>query len=191
MHPDQFVIINALDPDIVRRSILELQYHCDVLDAMGLDQTAKVQIHVGGVYGDKEKSIQRFIRQYKKLPASIKKRLAIENDDRSYSLRDCLRISDKTGIPVIFDVFHHSCLNNNEPVRGAIVKTQKTWKKKDGILMTDYSSQKKGARKGTHTEHIEINLFKKFLNQARGLDFDIMLEIKDKEKSALKAVEML
>jgi len=50
MHPDQFVLINAKDKDIVKRSIKELDYHCSVLDAMGLDGSAKVQIHVGGVY---------------------------------------------------------------------------------------------------------------------------------------------
>ena len=63
MHPDQFVLINAKDSDIVKRSINELEYHCDLLDALGLDKTARVQIHVGGVYGEKDKSMQRFIRE--------------------------------------------------------------------------------------------------------------------------------
>jgi UV DNA damage endonuclease len=61
MHPDQFVLINAKDESIVERSISELDYHCDVLDLLGLDETAKVQIHVGGVYGDKSESMKRFV----------------------------------------------------------------------------------------------------------------------------------
>ena len=191
MHPDQFVLINAKDKEIVKRSIKELEYHCDVLDAMKLDSAAKVQIHVGGAYGDKRSSMQRFIENYNELAKNIKKRLCIENDDRSYSLRDCLEINKKTGIPVIFDSFHHECLNNKERLRDSVISASKTWKNKDGILMLDYSSQKKGERKGAHTEHIDMASFKDFLKKTKGLDFDMMLEIKDKEKSALEAIRCI
>ena len=191
MHPDQFVLINALDKGIVRRSVAELVYHARVLDAMKLDITARIQIHVGGVYGDKEKAIGRFVHEYKKLPAAVKRRLAVENDDKLYSLADCLVVHRKTGVPIIFDSFHHECLNNGEPLRKAVQSASRTWKKRDGVLMMDYSSQKKGARKGTHTEHISLPNFKKFLQATRGLDFDLMLEIKDKEKSALKARDVI
>ena len=189
MHPDQFVLINAKKKDVVQSSIKELDYHCLVLDAMELSTTAKIQIHVGGVYGDKEKSIKRFIENYKNLPRKITKRLVIENDHRSYSLKDCLFIHEKTEIPIIFDTYHHECLNNGESLREALTKAEKTWKNKDGKLMVDYSSE--GAKKGVHSETINIGLFKKFLEQTKGLDFNVMLEIKDKEKSALKAVKYI
>lgn len=187
MHPDQFVLINAKDKDIVKRSIKELDYHCNVLDEMGLDSTAKVQIHVGGVYGEKDKSIQRFIENYRKLSKKIRKRLVIENDHKSYSLKDCLSINKKIGIPIIFDTYHHECLNNKESYKIAITKAKKTWKKKDGKLMIDYSNE--GNKKGSHSISINIKEFKKFLKKTKGMDFDIMLEIKDKEKSALRAIK--
>ena len=107
MHPDQFVLINSPNEKIVQNGIRELNYHCQVLDIMGLDAVAKVQIHVGGVYGDKQAAIDRFIKNYKKLPEWIRKRLVIENDDKSYSLKDCLAISEQVGIPILFDSFHH------------------------------------------------------------------------------------
>lgn len=191
MHPDQFIVLNAKKQDIVNRSIKELKYHCRVLDAMDLDSTAKVQLHIGGVYGEKEKSMQRFVERYKKLPAMIKKRLVIENDHYMYSLKDCLEINKKTGIPILFDTFHHECYNNGETVKQGLIKASKTWKKKDGILMADYSNPKKGARKGTHSEHISAEKFKKFITETKNLNFDIMLEIKDKEKSALKAIKII
>ncbi|MCG6918165.1 MAG: UV DNA damage repair endonuclease UvsE [Deltaproteobacteria bacterium] len=191
MHPDQFVIINALKKDVVERSVKELEYHCTVLDKMGLDRSAKIQIHLGGVYGDKVSAMDRFIASYNSLSTPLKSRLVIENDDRSYSLEDCLAVHHKIGIPIIFDVFHHQCLNNGETLRQALELSGNTWTKADGIPMVDYSSQQRGQRSGSHAKTLNPEMFKKFLHEASGLDFDLMLEIKDKETSALKALEIL
>jgi len=191
MHPDQFVLINSIKKDIVKKSISELEYHNTVLDSMGLGSDAKIQIHVGGIYGDKPAAIDRFVENYNALSRGLRKRLVIENDDRLYSLKDCLEINKKTGIPVLFDCFHHLCLNTGEPIRKAVLKARKTWKKRDGCLMMDYSEQEKGKRTGTHATTIDINKFRKFLGTVKGLDIDIMLEIKDKEKSALKVVKLI
>ncbi len=191
MHPDQFVIINALKDDVVERSARELEYHCTVLDKMGLDNTAKIQIHLGGVYGDKRSAIYRFIERYNSLSKSLKSRLVIENDDRSYSLEDCLSVHKKIGIPIIFDAFHHQCLNNGETLRQGLELSASTWKESDGIPMVDYSSQQRGQRSGSHAKTLNTASFKKFLQETGGLDFDLMLEIKDKETSALKALKIL
>ncbi|MBD3309996.1 UV DNA damage repair endonuclease UvsE [Candidatus Woesearchaeota archaeon] len=191
MHPDQFIVINSKDKGIVKRSVKELEYHSQVLDAMHLDITAKVQLHVGGVYGDKESAVSRFVSEYKKLPAHVKRRLVIENDERCYCLKDCLGISRKTGVAVLFDSFHHECYNKGESFRQAVGSAAKTWKRKDGRPTVDYSSQKKGRKKGSHTVTINTKHFLGFIRETKGIDPDVMLEIKDKEKSALKAVEAL
>ena len=191
MHPDQFVIINALKDDVVERSVKELEYHCTVLDEMGLDSTAKIQIHVGGVYGDKGSAMDRFIERYNFLSKSLRSRLVIENDHRLYSLENCLSVHEKIGIPIIFDAFHHQCLNNGETLRQGLELSGRTWKESDGIPMVDYSSQQRGQRSGSHAKTLDTANFKKFLLKTRGLDFDLMLEIKDKETSALKALKIL
>ena len=191
MHPDQFVLINALKDDVVERSIRELEYHCTMLDAMDLDSAAKIQIHVGGVYGDRPSAIARFVDRYKSLNPSLRRRLVIENDDRLFSLKDCLRVHEKNTIPILFDAFHHHCLNNGETLRQGLELARQTWKKSDGVPMVDYSSQLPGHRQGAHAKTIDVPLFKEFLEQTKELDFDLMLEIKDKEKSAIKALKVL
>ena len=188
MHPDQFTLINSLDNRVFENSVRELVYHAQVLDLMELDTNAKIQIHVGGVYGDKEKSTKRFVQRYEKLDKIIKRRLVIENDDRLYSLKDCLNINARTGIPVLFDVFHHELNNSGEATKNAFKLFTKTWKGKDGIPMVDYSSPRTDALKRKHAESTNLKHFRDFLEKTELFDFDVMLEIKDKEKSAVKAV---
>jgi UV DNA damage endonuclease len=190
MHPDQFTLINSLDTGVFERSLEELRYHARVLDLMRLDAFAKIQIHVGGGYGDTGKSITRFIERFGRIDEGIRRRLVVENDDRIYRVEHCLRIHGETRIPVLFDVFHHEANNSGTAIREMLNLVAGTWKERDGIPMVDYSSQKDGERKGRHTQSIDPKAFKEFLEQTRPFDFDLMLEIKDKEKSALKAIEI-
>jgi len=190
MHPDQFILINALDEGIHERSVAELVYHARVLDLMGLDASHKIQIHVGGVYGDREASIYRFVDRYRKLPAEVRRRLVVENDERSYGLADCLEVSAETGVPVVFDTLHHSANNRGEKLKEALAAAGATWGEKDGPPMVDYSSQKKGGKPGAHAYALDPHDFRAFLQAARGLDFDVMLEVKNKERSALAALSI-
>lgn len=186
MHPSYFVLINSPKKEIVDKSIKDLDYHVKILDLLGLDNSHKIQIHVGGVYKGKETSRERFISNYLKLPQKIKERLVIENDEKSYSIKDCLVIAKKTQIPIVFDCFHHSILNNKETNRKVIKLIKKYWKKEDGLIMIDFSTQDKSKRIGAHAQTIELKKFNDFLKEIKGYPVDIMLEIKDKEKSVLK-----
>ena len=190
MHPDQFTLINSVKEDIFERTKKELQYHAELLDLMKLDASAKIQIHVGGVYGDKKKSMERFVKRYEIIDDAIRQQLVIENDDRLYDLSNCLQISRQTKIPVLLDVFHHKL--NSEAQMGTeyFELAAKTWElKTDGVPMVDYSSPKPNGLPQQHSETIDLQNFGEFLKQTEPFDFDIMLEIKDKEKSAIQAIE--
>jgi UV DNA damage endonuclease len=191
MHPDQFVVLNSPDSGIVARSVAELEYHCAVLDTMGLPAHAKVQLHVGGVYGDKGSALNRFADTCASLAPAVRKRLVIENDDRLFALADCLSLHERVGVPILFDTFHHECLNRGESLRAAFRGAARTWGRRDGPPLVDYSSQKPGARTGSHTESIDIRHFRATIRALDGFDFDIMLEIKDKEESALRALTVV
>jgi UV DNA damage endonuclease len=192
MHPDQFTLINSIKDELFERSKNELKYHVEILDLMKLDASAKVQIHVGGAYGDKKKSMERFVTRFGMLDDSIIQRLVIENDDKLYDLNDCLKINAQIRIPILFDVFHHK-LNNSEnlSVAESFQLTAKTWhEKRDGVPMVDYSSQEPNGSSRQHSETIDIEDFDLLLKETEPFDFDIMLEIKDKEKSAIKAIDL-
>jgi UV DNA damage endonuclease len=190
MHPDQFVVINSLDPEVFGRSLGELIYHARVLDALGLDQSAKIQVHVGGVYTGKPKSTKRFIGRFRNLPEEVARRLVIENDDRLYTLSDCLAISEEIRIPVLFDSFHHQVNSSGQTIQEAFESVVRTWDKEDGVPMVDYSSQAADSRRSNHAETLNTQDFRDFLQITQNYDFDVMLEIKDKEASALLAVEL-
>lgn len=193
MHPDQFVLINSTNEKVTQNSMRELQYHCDILDAMCLDQSAKIQIHVGGAYGNKTNAINVFIKRYDSLlNEAIKKRLVIENDDHLFNLDDCMIIHRQTDIPIVLDNFHIECFGNGVSLKKSIKEIDSTWNRiKDGPPIIDYSSQQLGERKGKHANTIDISLFEKFVFAIKKFDVDIMIEIKDKEKSALKALEVI
>ncbi len=190
MHPDQFTLLNSLDEDIFQRSVKELSYHSNLLNLLGTDRSAKIQIHIGGVYSDRQASLDRFVKRWGLLEPAIRDRLAIENDDRNYSLRDCLHLSRRTGVPVVFDTFHHEINCSGESTVQAIALAARTWRKKDGIPIIDYSTQAQAGRRGAHSSSLEAKAFRRFLQESGSYDFDLMLEIKDKELSAIKALEL-
>ena len=92
----------------------------------------------------------------------------------------------------VFDTFHHNLLDNGEGLAEAVKRASSTWnRKKDGILMVDYNDQEGGKRIGTHAYGYKDSSFRYFLHHTKQFDFDLMLEIKDKEKSAPKAKSII
>jgi UV DNA damage endonuclease len=157
---------------------------------MGPPDSAKIQIHIGGVYGNRPGSLERFIERYHSLPSPVQRRLVIENDDRNFTVNDCIYVSGQIGIPVLFDIFHHELNGAGDPIDEVLSSVERTWKCNDGIPMVDYSSQEPGARRGNHAARLDPNHFLEFLDRSRPFDFDIMLEIKEKERAAIKALEI-
>jgi UV DNA damage endonuclease len=190
VHPGQYILLNSPKPDVVERSIAELLYTTELLDLMGLDDTHKMQIHTGGVYGDRDAATRRFIDTHTSLPERIRARLVIENDERLFSLHDNLRIHESTGVPLLFDTFHHSIFNHGESLQEAFDLAFPTWAG-HGVPMMDYSSQHSERQPGAHAMSIDLDDFATVIDAIGDREVDIMLEIKDKEQSVLRAREWL
>ena len=190
MHPYHFVILNTDKKNILDSSVRELAYLTEFMDSLKLDSTAKIQVHVGDVYKNREESIRRFVSNYQNLDRPIKNRLIIENDEK-YSLSECLSINKIAGMPLAFDYFYHKVNCSINSLEDSFRLFIETWSPKDGTPIVDYSSQKYGEKKGKHSSTINLNDFSKnILNMAKDFKFDIMLEIRDKERSARKAINL-
>ncbi|MDR3597190.1 UV DNA damage repair endonuclease UvsE [Clostridium sp.] len=190
MHPGQYTVLNSLSSDVVKRAIEDLNYHTKVLDCLGVGEEHKIILHIGGVYNNKEQAINRFIDNYSYLDDSVKHRLVIENDDKSYNINDVLEIGKKINIPVIFDNLHNEINFYSKEKNDLywISECKGTWKAKDGRQKIHYSQQDPLKKVGSHSNTIELTKFIGFY-EALGEDgIDIMLEVKDKNISAVKCI---
>lgn len=193
MHPGQHTVLNSLKDEVVERAIADLKYHTAFLDSMGLCKKHKIVLHIGGVYGDKSAAVERFVKNFLNLDKKIKERLVIENDDKSYHISDVLSISDKIHVPVIYDNLHNRLNSSDSEKEDAywIRLCKKTWNAGDGRQKTHYSQQNELKRPGSHSETIRINEFIQYYQSVQGENIDIMLEVKDKNLSAVKCINCL
>lgn len=188
MHPGQYTVLNSPDEGVVCRAMEDLQYHCDFLDSLGLPASHKIILHVGGVYGEREAAVNRFVQASRQLPQGIKKRLVIENDDRCYTVEEVLAISRQTGLPAVFDNLHHQL--NPPPTQKSdrewIDLCGQSWRPEDGKQKIHYSQQAAGGKAGAHSATVAVAEFAAYYHQINGGRLDVMLEVKDKNRSAVK-----
>ncbi|MEM0368850.1 MAG: UV DNA damage repair endonuclease UvsE [Desulfurococcaceae archaeon] len=181
MHPGQFVVLNSPRADVVERSLRELEYHFWVLDKLGLGKESIVVIHVGGVYGDKREALRRFTKTVKE-NYWLTRRLAVENDERYYTVADVVELGEELGIPVVFDYYHH-VLN---PSNFDIDKLRETWR---GVIPEFHvsSAPDKGRALGEHGDYLRLEDFLALVNlwEDRG-PLDVIVEAKKKEKAIEK-----
>lgn len=188
MHPGQYTVLNSPHPDVASRTMLDLAYHAQVLDALGTGSEHKIILHLGGVYGDKASAKDRFVHRFHKLDQAIQKRIVIENDDRLFTISDVLDVSERASIPVVYDNLHNTINPSDHTMSDFewINLASKTWRDVDGRQKIHYSQQDSQKRLGAHSPTIAVEPFLKFYESLP--DVDIMLEVKDKNLSAIKCI---
>lgn len=185
VHPGQYTVINSPRPEVVRKSIEDLEYHDQLIQLLG---GSDIILHTGGAYGDKDVAKQRFAAVYLSLSPSIRKWLRLENDDKTFTVRDVLDVHSMCGVPVCFDIHHHNCNNDGEPVDFSEIL--KTWQG-FGTPKVHISTGKEGFTDLRHHELVSESDFQQLIRQLNGIDADIMFEAKLKEQSVLPFVRQL
>ena len=151
-HPDQFVVLSSPHPEVVANSIRELEYQAWLATAVGADV---INIHAGGVYGDKLSALKRFSLVFPDLPEAVKSRLTLENDDVSYTVRDLLPVCEKLSIPLVYDVHHHRCNPDSLSAEEATVLSGDTWRRTEREQYCHISSPRSGWEGGNPRPHAD------------------------------------
>jgi UV DNA damage endonuclease len=188
-HPNHYTIINSKSEDVVKASINDLDYHVRIYEAMGLSNYKyKLVMHVGGLYKSKDRSVERFKENFIRLPERIRKRIILENDDKSYSASDVLGICKDIGIPMVLDVHHHNCINIGEKLEDLLPEIFNTWDGEYFSPKVHFSTPKSCTDFRSHADDIDLREFTDFLSMAKkvGKNFDVMLEAKNKDSALLK-----
>jgi UV DNA damage endonuclease len=105
-HLQLSTVINALDESLALQAAQSVTDQARILDAMDLGAEAVVVTHVGGVYGDKSSALDRFASHYDLLPEQTRQRMALENDDKRFSVADIMWVHSRTGVRLVFDHLH-------------------------------------------------------------------------------------
>jgi len=208
MHPGYYVQLNAPDEWQVRRAQAELSAAVWLMEGMGLDRDAVVVVHVGGVYADAAAARTRFVTRFLALPELVRRRLALEHDDRRYSFEDALWIHRRTGIPIVLDTLHLRCLNpGGRTLAEALPAALATWPA-DRRPKIHFSSPRTALRAirtaagervqpplpNQHSDFIDPFAFIDLLHLAQQLrtrPFDVMLEAKAKDLALLRLREQV
>ena len=188
-HPSHFNALGSPNPVVVEKTIKELNAHSKIMDLMGLSATVynKINIHIGGSYGDKKSTLERWIDNYYKLDPNTQMRLTVENDDKEnmYSVKELYKgISEQCGVPIVFDYYHHKFCTGGLTEQEALELAAKTWPK--GIVpCTHYSESRRkekldeSIKAQAHSDRIVDTI------QSYGLDIDVVVEAKHKELAVL------
>jgi UV DNA damage endonuclease len=103
-HPDQFVVLNSERDDVVQNSIAVLARETELMDGLGLSRTPAAAMIL---HGGKAGRADALVETIRALPAAIRSRLVLENDERAYGAQDILRICERARVPMVFDAHHH------------------------------------------------------------------------------------
>jgi UV DNA damage endonuclease len=193
-HPGPFNVLTSPHEHVVKNCIGDLTDHGDVFDMMNLSRTPynKINIHLGGAYGDKESAMDRFCKNFEKLPESVQTRLTVENDDKAsmYSVKELYNgIYKRIGVPIVFDYHHHRFCSGSLTEQEALELAMSTWPQ-EIIPVVHYSESRSIEQEDdkikpqAHSDYVYDYI------DTYGNVVDIMIEAKHKELAVQKYREL-
>ncbi|WP_282939391.1 UV DNA damage repair endonuclease UvsE [Paenibacillus sp. RC67] len=201
-HPDHFTVLSTPREVVLHNSLADLDRHVGMLEAMGLDESAKCNIHVGGTYGNKATASKRFIERFTNLTDRIRHRITLENDDKTFTALETLQICEEVGAPMVLDIHHHQV--NHEEGKGNAAelwpRILQTWRNEkaqgsDQPLppKIHVSSPKNDKDPRSHADFIDAPALLAFLRSIAPLTprLDVMIEAKKKDEALFKLMKDL
>lgn len=192
-HPDHYTLLNSPAEEILQASLKDLGHHCRLLDAMVLDNRAKLVIHTGGAYSNKKEALERFKQNWDRVPRHIADRIAVENDDKSFTAKNVLDLCNALSLPMVLDIHHYKCNKEGESLAEILPAVSATWDTAGLPPKFHVSSSKSAADFRSHHDFVNPGDLYPFLKLARELnnDIDIMVEAKQKDRAMFQLVRDL
>ncbi|CAG7649721.1 UV DNA damage repair endonuclease UvsE [Paenibacillus allorhizosphaerae] len=203
-HPDHFTVLSTPRKDVLANSFADLDRHVQMLEAMGLDESAKCNIHIGGAYGNKETAAKRFIDNFLSMPERIRRRITLENDDKTFNALETLEVCEDVGVPMVLDLHHHDVNPCGESAEALWPRIAETWRletEQADLSVSEeqaplppkihVSSPKSDKDVRSHADYVDASRLMDFLRAIAPLTprLDIMLEAKRKDEALLQLME--
>ncbi len=158
------------------------------------DRDAVMILHLGGVFGDKAATLDRFRENYSKLPQGVKDRLVLENDDVSWSVHELLPLCEELNIPMVLDFHHHNIIFDPDQIRegtkdivNLFPRILATWRRKNITPKMHYSEPTPAAITGRQRRKHSPRVATLPPCPA---DMDLMIEAKDKEQAVFELMRI-
>ena len=181
MHPGQYINPGSPNPAVVERSLTELRYVARVFDLLGRPDSVLV-LHLGGAYEDREAAARRFVEVLGP-EEEVLRYLAIENDERIWTVAEVTGAARTLGVPAIADTLHHALNPGGLTLEDALDLALPTWEARGVRPKIHVSSQDPEKRPGAHAYSVDPGDWQALLRALDGRETDIMVEAKGKEQA--------
>lgn len=182
-HPDQFCVLNSTKKEVVKNSVMILDYLYNLLSYLKIEDKVLV-LHVGSNVLGKDNSMKRFINNFKLLPLYLRECIAIENDDKIFNVQDVVHISEVIDVPIVLDYHHYRCNKSDIDMK----KILSSWKNR--VPKMHFSSPKNSKEIRSHSDYIDSDDFLMFVSKLKEYDrdVDIMIEAKAKDDAMFRLI---
>ena len=179
MHPGQYIQPGSIKPEVVERSLAELRCAACILDLIGSPDSVLV-LHMGGGKEDKPTTSARFV-EVMRPEEDVLEYLALENDERVWSVADVVKTAHALHIPAITDTLHHDLNPGGLNLGEAFDLSLPTWEDRGARPKLHLSSQNPEKQSGAHAYSVDLADWRALVSALGGREADVMVEAKGKE----------
>lgn len=162
---------NRLSDSIKSRLVLENDEKCyNIADVLEIADETSLPVVFDNLHHSMNMPVQERLKPIVHAEASSDPPDSLESPNSNHTTGFCTEASP------------------DSPIRW-IKCCRRTWKPQDGRQKIHYSQQMEGGKPGAHSLTIDVSEFIRFYSSIKDLNVDIMLEVKDKNLSAIKCIQ--